>query len=136
MNRKGLEAKAATRAGNEYHVIFCAGKPNQTQGVCCTYEEGIAVWKYLGKRMGQLRKQGKPFYRTLTDCLCFCIGGPVMVIYPEGVWYGNVTLEACEKIINEHIVNGQIATEYALAVNPLVPQICPNTDLNTEKETK
>jgi (2Fe-2S) ferredoxin len=132
MNRKGLEKKAATRGGNHYHVIFCAGKP-KGKGACCDSEEGMKVWKYLGKRMGQLRKQGKPFYRTLTDCLCLCVGGPVMVVYPEGVWYGEVTVEACEKIIEEHLVNGRIATEYVLAVNPLVPKACPKTKKESKK---
>ena len=130
MNRKGLEKKAETRGGNHYHVIFCAGK---SKGGCCNAEDGMKVWKYLGKRMGQLRKQGKPCFRTLTDCLCFCVGGPVMVIYPEGVWYGEVTLEACEKIIEEHLVNGRIAAEYALAVNPLIANNCPLTEKKVKK---
>ena len=41
-------------------------------------------------------------------CLDRCDQGPVMVIYPEAVWYTYVDKEDVEEIIQEHLVNGRI----------------------------
>ena len=44
---------------------------------------------------------------TLADCLGVCAGGPILVVYPEGIWYHHVDLEALERIFHQHIVGGQ-----------------------------
>jgi (2Fe-2S) ferredoxin len=43
---------------------------------------------------------------TSTGCFGICDKGPVAVIYPEGVWYGNLTEDDVEKIVEQHIMNG------------------------------
>ena len=44
---------------------------------------------------------------TLADCLGVCAGGPIMVVYPEGVWYHHVDMAALERIFYQHILDGQ-----------------------------
>lgn len=39
-------------------------------------------------------------------CLDRCAQGPVMVIYPEGIWYTMVDQEDVEEIIQSHLING------------------------------
>ncbi|MHB8127486.1 MAG: 2Fe-2S ferredoxin [Mobilitalea sp.] len=43
---------------------------------------------------------------TNTGCFGICEKGPIAVVYPEGIWYGNLTEENVEKIIEEHIISG------------------------------
>jgi (2Fe-2S) ferredoxin len=43
---------------------------------------------------------------TNTGCFGICDKGPIAVVYPEGVWYGNLTEEDIEKIVEEHIISG------------------------------
>ena len=49
--------------------------------------------------------------RGETPCLGVCAGGPIVVIYPEGIWYGGVTPELLERIVVEHLKNGQVVEE-------------------------
>lgn len=43
---------------------------------------------------------------SFTGCLSRCVHGPVMVVYPEGVWYGGVDEDAIDRIVEEHFEGG------------------------------
>ena len=45
---------------------------------------------------------------TLADCLGVCTGGPILVVYPEAVWYTYVDRDDVDEIIDRHIVKGEI----------------------------
>ncbi|TVQ43606.1 MAG: ferredoxin [Gloeocapsa sp. DLM2.Bin57] len=110
----------------ERHIFLCA---DQTLPKCCDKEASLEAWNYLKNRLKEL-KLDKPtperslcIFRTKANCLRVCHSGPILLIYPDGVWYHSATPEVIERILQEHIIGNQVVKEYAFNQAPLINDI-------------
>jgi (2Fe-2S) ferredoxin len=94
----------------ERHLFLCAGPD------CCAAEPGQAVWQAM-KRL--VRERNLPVFRTKAACLRICRGGPWLVVYPEGIWYGEMTPERLEEIVERHIEGGEPIESWIAFRRPL-----------------
>ena len=77
--------------------------------MCCAKLGAVEAQTYAKDRIGQLKLKGQGKVRiNKAGCMDCCDEGPVLVVYPEAVWYQYVDTDDIEEIIQEHLVNGRV----------------------------
>jgi (2Fe-2S) ferredoxin len=97
-----------------HHVFFCTNKREDGRP-CCANQNAQAVRDYAKARVKKLGLSGKGLVRVNNaGCLDRCEEGPVIVVYPEGVWYTYVDEHDVDEIIEEHLVHGRVVERLKL----------------------
>ncbi len=107
----------------EHHVFICTNvrEPGNPRGSCTTDGKGelfplfAAAIKDKGLK-GKVRQQK-------SNCMDQCEHGPMVVVYPDAVWYGGVQPGDVAEIVEQHLIGGR----------PVARLIVPDECLNAEK---
>ena len=91
-----------------HHVFFCCNQRDAPEA-CCANHGAVALAAYAKDRIKALGQNGKGRVRiNRAGCLDRCEEGPIIVVYPEGVWYTYVDRSDIDEIIDRHILKGEI----------------------------
>jgi (2Fe-2S) ferredoxin len=117
-DREELEKLAPVmKAPLKRHVFVCNGKSCSKVGSAEVKAEFERILEAKGLRQGKEKKGRNPMGEiVLTDCgsVGFCSIGTAVLVYPEGVWYGQVTAKDVPEIIEEHLIKGNVVERLAL----------------------
>lgn len=107
------------------HIFCCTNKrPDDHPRGSCGAKNAEALRQYLRDKLKSVADdprssseavaQIKNARANVAGCMDQCENGPVMVVYPEGVWYRAATTADIDRIVAEHIVGGKIVTDLRL----------------------
>lgn len=96
----------------EHHIFVCASfrMSGTPQGVCSRKGAGTLL-QYLETELSDRGMES--INVSMTGCLKVCDKGPVMVVYPENAWYGEVNEEKIDEIL-DGLENGSCITNYRI----------------------
>ncbi len=76
---------------------------------CCSQNGAKEIYRYAKDRCRESAMLGKGgFGVSESRCLGRCEHGPVVVVYPDDVWYQYVDEEDVDEIIESHLIGGKI----------------------------
>lgn len=90
-----------------HHIFVCtSSRPGVPQKGFCHNKAGMDV---LMKFMEEIeeRELGGDVFVTNTGCFGICEQGPVVVVYPDNVWYRSVSPDDVTEILDQHIESGK-----------------------------
>ncbi len=102
----------------KHHVFFCLNQ-REAPNSCCANHQATSAWKHCKTRVKALGLNGAGGVRiNQAGCMDRCAGGPVLVVYPEAVWYTYVDEQDIDEIISSHLQKGQVVER--LRIDPAV----------------
>ena len=96
------------------HVFFCLNQRSNGEA-CCADFEAQKAFDHCKSRVKELGLAGPGQVRVnKAGCLDRCAGGPVVVVYPEGVWYTFVDMADVDEMVESHLRDGQVVDRLCL----------------------
>jgi (2Fe-2S) ferredoxin len=113
-------------AAFSYHVFVCGNtrEPGHPRG-CCD-PAGAQALRDAFRRELKAAGVGADVRANHAGCLDQCEHGPVVVIYPQGIWYGGVTAEDVSRIVRTTIVGGEVVERLVIPNDCLNNPACPH----------
>ncbi|WP_099466932.1 2Fe-2S ferredoxin [Konateibacter massiliensis] len=98
----------------KYHIFVCTScrVNGQQKGFCFSKGAVDLVQRFMEEI--EDRDLSSEVMITNTGCFGICDKGPIVVVYPEGVWYRNVTEDDVETIVEQHIEGGSVVESLVL----------------------
>lgn len=92
----------------QHHLFFCVNQREPGE-MCCNNHGAQAMRDYCKERVKAAGDRIKGNVRVNSaGCLDRCDKGPVIVVYPEAVWYTYVDQEDIDEIVESHLIHGKI----------------------------
>jgi (2Fe-2S) ferredoxin len=90
------------------HIFFCLNQ--RPDGEACCQDKGAEpAFDYMKSQVKQLGLRGEGKVRVnRAGCFDRCGEGPLMVVYPEAVWYTFVDNDDIDEIIESHLINNNV----------------------------
>jgi (2Fe-2S) ferredoxin len=90
------------------HIFVCSSSrmTGQMKGVCIQQESASIINLFIEEV--QERGLDGDVMVTNTGCLQICDKGPIVIVYPDNVWYGKVSPDDVEEIMDSHIEGGEV----------------------------
>lgn len=96
------------------HIFVCtSSRANGQQKGFCHGKDSVGIFGKFLEELDERELSGEVMV-TNTGCLGICEKGPIVIVYPDNVWYGSVTLDDVEEIIEGHIEGGTPIKRLAL----------------------
>ena len=96
------------------HLLVCTGPRCTQDGASQALFDSLGEkFKAAGLHEGELRVK-----RSRVSCFAACKGGPVMCVQPDGTWYYNVTDANMDRIVEQHLVGGQVVSDLVFHQGP------------------
>jgi (2Fe-2S) ferredoxin len=92
----------------KHHLFFCCNQ-REPGANCCNNHGAQDLRDYAKNKVKALGLAGEGKVRiNQAGCLDRCDKGPVMVVYPEAVWYTYIDREDIDEIVTEHLQHGRV----------------------------
>ncbi len=96
------------------HIFFCLNERKSGEA-CCAQHSAQAAFDRCKGQVKAAGLSGPGMVRVnKSGCLDRCAGGPVAVVYPEGVWYTYVDDQDIDEIVESHLKNGKVVQRLLL----------------------
>lgn len=96
------------------HVFVCENiREEGSIKPSCAHHGGSEILQQFKRRLNELGLS-QTIRSSSSGCLGACKHGPVAIVYPQGTWYGKLTVDNIEQIIQSDLINGVIVEELEL----------------------
>jgi len=117
----------------KHHLFICTNERDESATRPSCSNSGGKKLKPVFK--DALKEAGLKYQVRVNESSCFdqCEHGPVVVVYPEAVWYGFVHLKDVEEIVSEHLLHGRPVERLRLRDTCLNTEHCPHKPVLKQK---